>query len=67
MKLCSKCGKLSYYNSHFGVYICEKCGYREPEITTSMQSKKVSVTLRHVVLGRHSRTRDAERELVPRD
>ncbi len=64
MKLCSKCGKLSHYNSYFGAYICEVCGYREPV------SKKMYVVPKSAsssVSGRYTRERQAEPELVSRN
>ena len=29
MKRCGKCGKFTYYNSHFGREICPYCGWIE--------------------------------------
>ncbi len=29
MKICPKCGKLTYYNSYFGAYICEDCNWED--------------------------------------
>jgi ribosomal protein L37AE/L43A len=29
VKLCLKCGKLSHYNTYFGAYMCDDCGYVE--------------------------------------
>ena len=26
-ELCEKCGGLAFYNSHFGGYVCTKCGH----------------------------------------
>jgi ribosomal protein L37AE/L43A len=29
VKLCPKCGKLAHYNTYFGAYMCDHCGYVE--------------------------------------
>ena len=29
MKICPMCGELLSYNSYFGAYICENCGWED--------------------------------------
>lgn len=71
MKLCSKCGKLSHYNSYFGVYICEKCGYREPERTSGLNSRahvvsRPSGSAASPIAGRYARQKPSDPEMVLR-
>ncbi len=45
MKICPKCGRLVFFNSYFGAYICENCDWED-----ATQGKRRDSCVRYTVI-----------------